>query len=103
MEGCGHGRRGRDGRTGAEHLRLAALFQPRRQKILRLLLDGREVDSGEIAAAVGGDRGRIGYHLRVLVRRGVLQGVARGPAAPALYRWSPQADWARKMLGKSEE
>ena len=99
MEGSGNGREGR-GRT--EHLRLAALFHPRRQAILRLLLDGREADPGEIAAALVGDRGRIAHHLRVLVRRGVLQGVARG-RAPALYRWSPRADWARKLLEKNEE
>ncbi len=99
MEGTGNGRKGR-GRT--EHLRLAALFHPRRQAILRLLLGGREAASGEIAAALGSDRGRIGYDLRVLVRRGVLQGVARGKAPP-LYRWSPRADWARKLLEKNEE
>ena len=98
MEGSGNGRRER-GRT--KHLRLAALFHPQRQGILRLLLGGREAASGEIAAALEGDRGQIGYHLRVLVRRGVLQGVARGKAPP-LYRWSPRADWARKLLEKNE-
>jgi DNA-binding transcriptional ArsR family regulator len=99
VEGSGNDRKAR-GRT--EHLRLAALFHPRREAILRLLLGGREAASGELAAALEGDRGRIGYHLRVLVRRGVLQGVARGKAPP-LYRWSPRADWARKLLEKNEE
>jgi DNA-binding transcriptional ArsR family regulator len=102
VAGTGDGREGRGKRSRREHLRLAALFHPRRQAILWLLLDGREAEAGEIAAALGADRGRIGYHLRVLVKRGVLQGVARG-ASPALYRWSPGASWARKMLKKSEE
>ena len=93
---------GRGERSRTEQLRLAALFHPRRQGILQLLFDGREVAADEIAAALGAEPGHTRYHLRILVKRGVLQGVARG-AAPPLYRWSPRAGWARKMLRKDGE
>jgi DNA-binding transcriptional ArsR family regulator len=94
---------GRRRRSRIEHLRLAALSHPQRQAILRLLLDDREADSGEIAAELEDDRGRIAYHLRVLVRCDALRVVARRRPAPPLYRWSPDANWARKMLGEIDE
>lgn len=103
MEGRGDGRRGREERSRTEQLRLAVLFHPRREAILRLLLDGREAPADEIAATLKVDRNRIAHHLRVLVRCGVLQGIARGPGKRTLYRWSAKADWARKMLEKSGE
>lgn len=90
-------------RDKENHYRHAALFHQLRQRILRLMFDGREAGVGEIAAELDEPRGRIAYHLRVLVRRDALKGVARCRPAPPLYRWSPQAQWARKMLGGDDE
>lgn len=52
----------------------------------------------EIAAELGEAPAPIAYHLRVLVRLGALKARARSRPAPALFRWSPEAHWARKML-----
>lgn len=85
------------------HYRSAALFHPLRQAILHLLLDGSEADQDQIANKLDEDQRRLSYHLRVLVRHRALKAKARGPASSAQYRWSPHADWARKMLGKDDE
>jgi DNA-binding transcriptional ArsR family regulator len=97
MAGSGGGEQRRDKKS---HYRRAALRHPLRRKILRLMLAGMEADAAEIAAELGEAPGRIAYHLRVLLRRRALRAVARGRSLPALYRRSPQAHWARKMLGE---
>jgi DNA-binding transcriptional ArsR family regulator len=96
---------GDDGRRRdrTKRYRHAALFHPLRRAILNMLLEGREAGADEIANELDEAPRRIAHHLRVLGRRGALKATARGPATPALYRWSPQAHWARKMLGKSDE
>ena len=85
-------------RDRKSHYRHAALRHPLRRLILLLMLDGMEAGRDEIAAELDRPPGRVAYHLRVLVRRDALKATARGRPAPALYRFSPQAQWARKML-----
>jgi len=85
-----------------EHYRFAAISHPLRQAILRLLADRGEADEGEIAAALDERRARIAYHLRVLVGRDALKAAARGRSR-ALYRWAPDARWARKLLEEDDE
>jgi predicted ArsR family transcriptional regulator len=99
MAGTGGG----DSRRDMErHYREAAISHPLRQAILRLLSGGRQADEAEIAAELGERRGRIAYHLRVLVRRDALKATARG-RSPARYRRAPQAHWVRKLLDKDDE
>jgi hypothetical protein len=57
----------------------------------------------EMAAELDSKRGTISYHLRVLLRRRAVKATARGPGLPAPYRWHPDADWVRKMLGQGGE
>jgi DNA-binding transcriptional ArsR family regulator len=97
MAGTGGGGERRD---KEDHYRYAALAHPLRRQILRPMLDGREIGAAEIAAELGEPLGRIAYHLRVLVKRDGLTVAAQKPPAPARYRWSSQARWARKMLGE---
>jgi len=94
---------GGERRNKERHYRCAVLLHPLRNRILRLLSRGRELGVGEIAAELDQEPGRIAYHVRVLFKRSALQAVQkRRPAAP-LYRWSPRAEWARKMLGEIDE
>jgi DNA-binding transcriptional ArsR family regulator len=95
MAGTGGGGKRRDKEN---HYRQATLAHPLRQRILRLILDGTEADAAEIAAELDEALGRIAYHLRILVKRDALKVVARRRPSPARYRWSPHAQWARKML-----
>jgi DNA-binding transcriptional ArsR family regulator len=81
-----------------DHYRRAAVLHPLRQRILRLMSDGREAGLAGIAADLKEPRGTVAYHLSVLVARGALGIVPRQKAAPVLYRWSSDAEWARKML-----
>jgi DNA-binding transcriptional ArsR family regulator len=90
-------------RDKENHYRCAALLHPLRHRILVLMADGREIDRGEIAAELDEAPGRIAYHVRVLVRRRALKVVPKRRPAPARYRWSPDAGWARKMLGEIGE
>lgn len=82
--------------------RRAAMLHPVRQRIARLLADGAELRVAEVADALGQPRGRIAYHLRLLVKRGVLKVVPRRRPAPPRYRWSSEAEWAREMLVDEE-
>lgn len=100
MAGSGNGKKRRD---KANHYRHAALWHPLRRQILRLMFDGREADAGQIAGELNEALDKILYHLRVLLRREALKAASRGRPAPALYRWSPQAQWARKMLSEGGE
>ncbi|HEX6687917.1 MAG TPA: helix-turn-helix domain-containing protein [Solirubrobacterales bacterium] len=100
MAGSGDGRKRRD---KTNHYRHGALWHPLRRRILRLMFDGREADAGEIAIELNETLNKILYHLRVLLRREALKATARGRPAPALYRWSPQAQWAREMLSEGGE
>jgi DNA-binding transcriptional ArsR family regulator len=90
-------------RDKKNHYRRAALLHPQRWRILQLMSDGREAGAGEIAAELDEALARVSYHLRVLVRRRALQAMAMGPPAPARFRWSPHAHWARKMLDEGGE
>lgn len=85
-----------------QHYRQAAISHPLRRAILRLLAGGRQADEAEIAAELGERRGRIAYHLRVLIRRDALKATARG-RSPARYRRAPHAHWVRKLLDKDDE
>jgi DNA-binding transcriptional ArsR family regulator len=95
-------RGGRPRRNKNSHYRRAALEHPLRREILRLMLDGAEAGPAEIAAELDRAPGRISYHLLVLFRRDALKARARGRRA-ALYRLSPEAHWARKMLGEYDK
>lgn len=90
-------------REREDHYRRAALMHPLRQRILRLMLDRTAAGGDGIAAELEQPLGRIAYHLRVLVRCRALRVVPKRRPAPPLYRWSPQAQWARKMLGGEAE
>lgn len=83
--------------------RRAAFRHPLRGQILRLMSSGGETGTSEIAADLDEAPGKIAYHLRILVRRQVLKVVPRCRPAPPLYRWAPDADWARKMLGELDD
>jgi len=89
---------GRERRDTEHRYRRAALAHPVRREILCLMLDGMEAGVAEIAAVLAEEPGRIGYHLRVLTRRGALKGFAKDPPAPPYFRMARQALWARKML-----
>ena len=90
-------------RDRENHYRCATLLHPLRNRILRLMLAGREAGAGEIAAELDEAPGRIAYHLRVLLRRDALKVIPKCRPAPPRYRWSPEAAWARKMLGEIDE
>lgn len=100
MSGIAHGK-GRDERE--ERFRFSALAHPLRRRIMRLMLDGREMTAPALATALSSMRGTVSYHLRVLRRRRALEASARGPTLPPLYRLAPDADWVRKMLSEGGE
>jgi DNA-binding transcriptional ArsR family regulator len=81
-----------------EHYRCAAILHPLRGKILRLMLSGKERSVADVSAELGQPPGRIAHHLRVLMRREALKARSGCGAGPPLYRWAPQAHWARKLL-----
>jgi predicted ArsR family transcriptional regulator len=80
------------------HYQCAAVLHPLRGRVLRLMLGGREMSVADLAAELGQARGRIAYHLRVLIKRKALKVRSGCGSGPPLYRWAPQAHWARKML-----
>lgn len=94
---------GKERRDRKEHYRRAALFHPLRRGIVKLTCSGVEATAIEIAGELGEELGRVGYHVRVLVRRGALAVVPRRRPAPPLYRLSSEAEWARRMLAEIEE
>jgi DNA-binding transcriptional ArsR family regulator len=100
MPGSGEGGKCRDKEN---HYRCAVLLHPLRHRILRLVFGGEEVGVGEIAAALDRAPGEIAYHLRVLVRRRALKVVPKCRPVSPHYRWSPDAEWARKMLDEIDE
>lgn len=85
------------------HYRRAAMFHPLRQRIARLLSEGEKAAAGDLSAELEHPLGGIAYHLRILVRRRVLEVVPRRRPAPPLYRWSDEAQWAREMLVEEDE
>jgi DNA-binding transcriptional ArsR family regulator len=100
MAGAAHGS-GHSG--GGQHRRCAVMLHPLRQRIGRMLVDGREAGATEIAAELEQAQATVAYHLRLLFRRGVLKAVPSGRPSPPVYRWSQQAGWARKLLGEGDE
>jgi DNA-binding transcriptional ArsR family regulator len=94
---------GRERRDKEHHYRRAALGHPVRRAILRLMLQGMEAGTAEIAAALAEAPGRIAHHLRVLTRRRALRAEARDRPAPPDFRLAPQALWARKMLAEFDQ
>ena len=78
------------------------MSHPLRRRIGRLLVDGREAGADEIAAELNESAERVAYHLLLLFRRDVLKAVPKCRPAPPCFRWSPQAGWARKLLGESD-
>lgn len=91
---------GDERRNREDRYRRAAIEHPLREAILRLLLDDEPAGATEIAAGLGQPPGRIGRHLRILVRCRAVKVVPRQRPAAPLYRFSPEAGWARKMLGE---
>lgn len=83
---------------GENHYRRAAMFHPLRQRIGRTLAGGAELAAAELSLELKQPLGRIGYHLRVLTRRGVLKVVPRRRPTRPRYRWSDDAGWAKEML-----
>lgn len=90
-------------RERESHYRRAAMFHPLRQRIGRTLAGGVELAAAELSAKLEQPLGKIGYHLRVLVRRRVLKVVPKRRPTPPLYRWSEDARWAREMLVEEDE
>jgi DNA-binding transcriptional ArsR family regulator len=88
---------------GEDRRRCATVLHPLRRGILRLLRDGRELDVDEIAAELDQSPARVAAHVRVLVRRGVLKIEPRTKPNRPRYRWSPDADWARKLLDEIDD
>jgi len=79
------------------------MSHPLRQRIVILLLRIEEAGAAELAAALEEAPARVEYHLRLLFRQQVLKAVHRCRPAPHLYRFSPQARWARKFLPEDDE
>ena len=100
MAGAAHGRGHGDGR---ERRRRAVMGHPLRRRIGRALADEREAGVAEIAAELEEAPALVTYHVRLLFRRGVLKAVPSGSPSPPVYRWSPQAGWARKLLDENDE
>jgi Helix-turn-helix domain len=90
-------------RNRENHYRRAAMFHPLRQRIAHLLSGGVETAAIELSAKLEEPLGRIAYHLRVLVKRGVLKVVPKRRPTPPIYRWSDDARWAREMLVEEDE
>jgi DNA-binding transcriptional ArsR family regulator len=101
MAGVAHGK-GHSG-GGRRRRRCAVILHPLRQRIGRLLVDGREAGAAEIAAELEQAQARVAYHLGLLFRCEVLEAVPSGHPSPPVFRWSPQAEWARKLLGEDDE
>jgi DNA-binding transcriptional ArsR family regulator len=99
----GRPRDGGESRDKQSHYRRAALFHPLRRRIARRMADGGEASAIKLAAELRAPRGRVAYHLRVLVKRQVLQAVPTCNPAPPRYRWDAQAQWARDLLAEDEK
>jgi Helix-turn-helix domain len=85
-----------------ERYRCAAVLHPLRGRILRLFRSGREMSVVDISTELGQPLGRIGYHLRVLMRRRALKARSGCGGRRPLYRWAPRAHWARKLLDEMD-
>jgi DNA-binding transcriptional ArsR family regulator len=88
---------------GEDRRRCGAVLHPLRRGILRLLSNGRELGVEEIAAELEQPPARIAAHVRVLVGRGALKIEPRAKPNRPRYRWSPDADWARKLLDEIDQ
>jgi DNA-binding transcriptional ArsR family regulator len=88
---------------GEDRRRCATVLHPLRRAILRLLGDDRELDVEEIAAELEQPQARVAAHVRVLVRHEALKIEPRTKPNRPRYRWSPDADWARKLLDEFDE
>ena len=78
------------------------MLHPLRQPIARALAGGREAGAAEIAAELKEPPARVAYHLHVLFRGEVLKAVPPGRPSAPVYRWSPDAGWARKLLDEDD-
>jgi hypothetical protein len=81
-------------RDREERRRRAVILQPVRREIARLLAADGDREAGALELPAG----LAGYHLEVLAKHDVTELAADGASSPPLYRWSPRADWARKLL-----
>jgi DNA-binding transcriptional ArsR family regulator len=88
---------------GEDRRRCAAVLHPLRRGILRLLRDGRELDVEELAGVLEQSPARVAAHVRVLVRCEALRIEPRTKPNRPRYRWSLDADWARKLLDEMDE
>src|SRR5262245_19814416 len=98
MAGPDHGSE----RNRESHYRQATMLHPLRRRIARRLAPGGDAGIAELSAGLGESPGRLAYHLRLLVRRGVLKIVPKRRPNPPLYRWSTDARWARQMLTEED-
>lgn len=85
---------------GESRYRCAALLHPVRLQMLRLVRDDRELGAGELAEELEQPPARIGYHLRILVRRHAFRVVSRRRPNPPRYRQAQEAEWVRKFLAE---
>jgi DNA-binding transcriptional ArsR family regulator len=99
----GEPRDGGESRDKQSHERRAALSHPLRRRIARRIADGREASLLELAAELREPRGRVAYHLAVLVKHRALQVAPRQDSAPPRYRWGAEAQWARELLAEDEK
>lgn len=88
---------------GEDRRRCGAVLHPLRRGILRLLRDGGELGLEEIAAGLDQPPARVAAHVRILVRCGALKVEPRIKPNRPRYRWSPDADWARKLLDEFDK
>ena len=88
------------------HLLLAALRHPLRRRILRLMVDGEALSPSQLAETLNESLSSVSYHVRVLAECGALVSAGEKPVRGAtqhFYRWALEADWAKTMLGESDE
>lgn len=98
------GEEGTRGRRGNRFKRpAAALMHPVRQRIACLLADRGELDAIELAAVLGVKPAEVAYHLRVLVKSGLLGVEPKRPPTPPCYRWSGGIEWVRDVFRRGDE
>jgi DNA-binding transcriptional ArsR family regulator len=85
---------------------LTGLKHKLRRRILRVMVDGEPISPCELSKRLGDSVSNVSYHVRVLAKYAIVESVedrqVRG-ATQHLYRFSMDAEWARKVLEEFEE
>jgi len=85
---------------------LTALKHKLRRRILRVMADGEPTSPCELSRRLGESVSNVSYHVRVLAEYAIVESVedrqVRG-ATQHFYRFSLDAEWARKVLEEFEE